>query len=311
MKDHKNIAHSINAMSSDINSEVILADLLERGLDFNKIIIEYKGLFKRNYSKDILDVYIDGIKDILVFVLSRDSMYDILPEGVFHSVFGNLSSDNYKKEIEKQKKEEANARKFFRPFDNEFYYQKLKLETELIKFYRNPDYFFQELYFSNVPIPERFIKKLTSYILFADNIIGNIELTAQCLSDIIGEKVEHSKYFRSGNKVGNDIDEGHKIKEPSLGVNLICGGFISEERDIWEFSVILGENPSIAKFIDKENGYIFKVIEIFYEYFIPYEIEVNTKVICDKSEPFVLSETNGSTPELVESANYLGYNSIL
>jgi len=238
-------------------------------------------------------------------------MYDILPEGVFHSVFDNLSGDNYKKEIEKQKQEEAYARKFFRPFDNEFYHQKLKLETELKKFYKNPDYFFQQLYFSNESFPDIYIKKLTSYILFADNIIGDIEITAQCLSDIIGEKVEHSKCYRSGNREDNAIKEGSQIKGATLGIDFICGDFNSEGRDIWEFSIILSEKSELNKFIDKDKGHIYKFIEVFYEYFIPFEIEAKTKIICDNMKPFILGETDGPDLELVESANYLGYNSIL
>jgi len=312
--DPKNIAKSIKAMLSDINAEVIIADLIERGFDFNKIIVKHEGLFKRNYSKDISDVYLDMVIDILVFFVSRDSLYDILPEGLFHHVSGNLSADNRNQEFEKLKQEKDNARKFFLPFDNEFFYQNIKLEIELRKFFRNPDYFFQKLFFFDKNIPDEFIKKLTSYLLFADNIIGNLEHTARCLSDIIGEKVETSKFNLSENKTGSEIKDEHFLRESTLGDNFICSDFSYEGRCTWEFSIILNDESAIKKYIEKEDGFTYKLIEVFYEYFIPYEIEVQTKIICNKTVPFVLATTAGKEkdiPELYESNNYLGYNSII
>ena len=312
MKDPKNIAKSIKSKPSDINAEVIIADLIERGFDFNKIFVKHDGLFKRNFSKDISDVYLDMIKDILVFNVSRDSIYDILPEGLFHHVFGNLGADNRNREFEKLKQEEDNARKFFLPFDNEFFYQNIKLEIELRKFFRYPDYFFQKLFFFDKIIPGKFIRKLTTYLLFANNIIGDLELTARCLSDIIGEKVENSKYYLSENKTVNEIKDEHFLREDTLGDNFICGDLSSEGRYIWEFSIILNDGSAIKKY--KEDGVMYKLIEVFYEYFIPYEIEVKTKITCNKTVPFVLGTTAGKEkdiPELYESDYYLGYNSII
>ena len=312
MKDIKNMAKSIKAMLSDINVEVIIADLIERGFDFNKIIVKHEGLFKRNYSKDISDVYFDMVIDVLVFFVSRDSLYDILPEGLFHHTFDNLCADNRNQEFEKLGQEEDNARRFFLPFDNEFFYQNIKLEIELRKFFRNPDYFFQKLFFYDKNIPDKFIRKLTTYLLFSNSIIGNLELTAHCLSDIIGEKVEKSKYYLSKKSNSSEIKDEHLLKEVSLGDNFICGGLSSEGTCIWEFSIILNDESAVKKYIEKKDGFMYKIIELFYEYFIPYEIEAKTKIICNKTVPFILgtaARKEKDISELIESDNYLGYNS--
>ncbi|OQX72293.1 MAG: hypothetical protein B6D61_14220 [Bacteroidetes bacterium 4484_249] len=263
MRNAKNIAKSIKAKPSDIKAEVIIADLVERGFDFSKIIVKHDGLFKRNYSKDISDVYLDMVKDILVFNVSRDSLYDILPEGLFHHVFGNLEADNRNQEFEKLKQEEDNARKFFLPFDNEFFYQNIKLETELRKFFRNPD---------------------------------------------------KQKYYISENKTEREIGDERFLKESTLGDSFICGDFPPEGKCIWEFSIILIDESAIMKYIEEENGVMFKLIEIFYEYFIPYEIEVKTKIICNNTVPFILGTSAGKEKDIHElsgSDNYLGYNSII
>lgn len=310
MKDYKKIAKSIKAMLSDISTRVIIADLIERGFDFNKIIVKHQGLFARNYSKDISDVYLDMINDILVFSVSRDSLYDTLPEGLFHHVFAGNSN----RELEKLKQEENNARKFFLPFDNEFFYQNIKLEIELRKFFRNPGYFFQKLFFFDQTIPDKFIKKLTSYLLFANNIIGDLEMTAHCLSDIIGEKVETQKYYLTANNTESEIEDDHFLRGPSLGDNFICGDFSSEGKYFWEFSITLNDEHTIKNYIEQEDGYMQKLIKVFYEYFVPYEIEAKTKIICNKTVPLVLGAVAGKEKDFsvpFGPDNYLGHNTII
>ena len=104
------------------------------------------------------------------------------------------------------------------------------------------------------------------------------------------------------------------MKESTLGDSFICGDFPPEGKCIWEFSIILIDESAIMKYIEEENGVMFKLIEIFYEYFIPYEIEVKTKIICNNTVPFILgtsADKEKDIHELSASDNYLGYNSII
>ena len=82
-------------------------------------------------TKDISDVYYDMVKELLTFHISHDSLYDILPDGLFHSIFSDFNAENRGLEFEKLKTEEINARKFFIPFDYEFFIQYVKLELIL------------------------------------------------------------------------------------------------------------------------------------------------------------------------------------
>ncbi|MEZ5198056.1 MAG: hypothetical protein R2764_17205 [Bacteroidales bacterium] len=153
MTTTKDIAKSIKMMLSDIKSEIIIADLIERGYPLEKVLVRYEGLFKRNFAKDVTDVYLDVMNDVLVFHISRDSLYDILPQNMFHESkqLGNIELEERKKRFEAIRQEEENARRFFLPFDNELFYQKVECETAYRSFLVDPGSFFQKLFlFDNI-----------------------------------------------------------------------------------------------------------------------------------------------------------------
>ena len=66
----------------------------------------------------------------------------------------------------------------------------------------------------------------------------------------------------------------------------------------------------IWKYIEKENHQIKEILKVFYEYFIPIEIEVRTNIICDNTTPFIIGEDR--VQETVETTNnYLGFNTVI
>jgi len=312
MNDLKTVANTIKSMLTDINAEVVVADLIESGFEFEKILVRHDGLFKRNFSKDISDVYYDMVKELLTLHISHDSFYDILPNGLFHNIFSDFNPENRRLEFEKLKGEEKNARKFFLPFDYEFFIQYVKLELTLRKYFKNPERFIHSLLLFGKSIADEYALKLTSYLLFIDKIIGNAELTALCLADILGQDVRHSIYYLSDNLSynNNKIENLHLKRGTILGDNYICGNTVAEGRDVWEFSILLKDDKAVEKYVEKENNQINEVLKVFYEYFIPIEIEVRTNIICDNTAPFIIGEDSvQGTAET--SNNYLGFNTVI
>ena len=95
-----------------------------------------------------------------------------------------------------------------------------------------------------------------------------------------------------------------------MGDNYICGNTVSEGRDVWEFSIFLKDDKAVEKYVEKENHQIKEILKVFYEYFIPIEIEVRTKIICDNTAPFIIGEDR--VQETVETTNnYLGFNTVI
>lgn len=312
MNDLKTVANTIKSMLTDINADVIVADLIESGLDFEKISVKHDGLFKRNFSKDISDVYYDMVNELLTLHISHDSLYDILPDGLFHDIFSDFDPENRKLEFEKLKTEEKNARKFFLPFDYEFFIQYVKLELTLRKYFNNPEKFVHRLLMFEKNLAEEYAIKLSSYLLFVDKIIGNPELTALSLADILGQEVKYSACYSNDNisQNNNKIKNLHLEKGDILGDNYICGNTILEGRDVWEFSIVLSDDKAIKKYIEQEKNQINNVLKVFYEYFIPIEVEVKTNFICDEATPFIIGKK--AVQETFETENnYLGFNTVI
>ena len=95
-----------------------------------------------------------------------------------------------------------------------------------------------------------------------------------------------------------------------MGDNYTCGNTVSEGRDVWEFSIILSDDKAIKKYIEQEKNQINNVLKVFYEYFIPIEIEVKTNFICNETTPFIIGED--AVQETFETENnYLGFNTVI
>jgi len=303
-------------MITDINAEVVIADIIERGFDFNNLMIKHVGLFKRNFSKDIQDAYFDVLRNLLVVTVSRDSLYDVLPYGLFHEMFSNFNRDKRKVEFDKLKQEEENARKFFLPFDNEFFNQYVGLELELREYFRNPDRFFQRILFLSKTIPAKDAIKLTTYVLFADKVIGDAQLTAMLLADLIGEEVhciekfcDDEFRFNVKDNLQQKLDDGI-----SLGVDFTSGNAIKEGKNVWQFTVHLGNEKNIEKYLNPKTNSVMELIHLFYEYFIPIEVEVNTNIVSKDVSQLYLEEY--FEKQSVHQTNepvpcFLGYNTII
>lgn len=313
MKSYKNITNSIKSDLSDIRAEILIADLIDKGIDLEKIFVIPEGLFNRNYSKDVLDVHVDVVRNVIAFQLTRDGLYDLLPQGLFHPVnrLGNKDAKERKKEFEKQKHEELNARKFFSPFDNEFFQQGVKMEVEMIKLMREPWAAFKRLFFIDTDIPDNFCQRFITFLPFANEVKGDIELTAYCLSEIIGEKVSFSSYYLNKKLTSNNPNNFSPSVKPSLGESFICGDNFRESMPAWEFTVILEDDSNLSNYADLESGFGRILITKYCEYFVPVEVEIETKIICKRTNPLTLISSLDDKTLFTKDRNteiFLGYN---
>ncbi|MGA9639356.1 MAG: hypothetical protein WBQ70_12750, partial [Flavobacterium sp.] len=129
-RDLTTVVEEIEAIPYDIRAEVIANELIENyAIHHDEIAISNVGQFSRAYRSDVLaaTVHLDdyGNQEYVTLALSRDSIYDSLPEGFTHSLSENNGDKSVVKMIKEhkyQKKQEAEARKFFAPFENEIFH---------------------------------------------------------------------------------------------------------------------------------------------------------------------------------------------
>lgn len=101
----------------DINVELLLSYFPEESYR-----VVFRGLHKRNSYKDIADVE-EKRDGTLLFGIGRNSLYNALPEFMFHPVdrFDNIpkseEKERFAEEYQKQEQEKEHAYKFFAPID--------------------------------------------------------------------------------------------------------------------------------------------------------------------------------------------------
>lgn len=116
----------INNTDTDYKAEVYAAYLIEQGFSSERIQIIRKGAAKRGFSKDIEEIKLhfsdQNLKDYLHIEANKESIYDILPEGIFHQPIqkkANKDKEEILDEIRSHRIKEFHARRFFEVFEVE------------------------------------------------------------------------------------------------------------------------------------------------------------------------------------------------
>jgi hypothetical protein len=107
-----------NLLPSGINAELLLNYYPE-----GKFKVSLQGLHKRNSYRDVIELEEMGDLDAIHATLGRMSIYNSLPEYMFHPVdrFDNLPLNNeseaFHEQVDEQEQEIADAYRFFLPID--------------------------------------------------------------------------------------------------------------------------------------------------------------------------------------------------
>lgn len=298
-KSLEELVREIEGISYDIRAEVIANELLESNTVVqDEITISNHGQFSRAHRSDVLGAAIQDDnydkQEFLNIQLSRDSMYDALPEGFVHSLSENNADKSVGQMIREhkhQKKQEAEARNFFTPFENEIFHYRTKIESVERDFlYKlngsKPLEFFYDFWGLPHIYPAILVSKFIQLLPYAYKIVGDIDLACRCLASIIEEKVTFTttsskEYFDEGeqiilgeNRLGVDFISGNNYMDYSLNVTIEIGPII---------------NKPFHSYIN--NGEIKIFIDCFYEHFFPMEVEIKTVLLMnEQTEEFNLSK---------------------
>lgn len=302
------IADVIRTLEHDIRAEVIINNLQQnKDITEEQYVIRKEGQFSRSYRFDVLD---SGLVDynydstqMLCLNLSRDSMYDMLPEGTTHATKNDTLEkdvDVMIREYNNQKKQQKSARTFFQPFENEMFRYGVSTENFENNFLNGlngssaPDMFYD---FWNISrdFPPLLVSKFIRLLPFAYKIVGNIPLAIHILSVLLEEPVvvndrDYQEYA--------DESQGISLGETRLGLDSITGTRYDDYSRHLDIKIGPLEKSSFTDFI--HNGNKKKFTEMFYEHFFPLEVEIKTIILLPKNkEQFEFNNTE---------APVLGYN---
>lgn len=305
----------INQLSFDLKAEMLVAVLAEQRVDLREILAAFDGQLKRVWSRDIAWSAVDHLEtgDIMLSLhLNRDGIYDVLPEALFHNNYGNedQSAKEMAKDSMKMRSEEKEIRSFFQPFENEIFLQRVQLAMKENQLFKNINAEFLTAmipYFWKVEkdLPENYIVRMKKLLPLVDQITGDFYLTAQSLEFILNEKVIIANFAEdSDNDTLTDFHHSGVLNQSLLGINTIAGKLDNDFINHLLCSIGPITNTETCGLVKK--GTMSRFLDCFYSYFVPFEIEVDTKFIFG-TEPsmFILNEDADA------NISYLGYNSVI
>jgi len=209
---------SIKNIPGDLNAEELL--LYMEGTPVKTTVC---GTHKRDAYMDVVGMEETADK-ALSLRLSRNSMYDVLPEYMFHPIdrFDNIpaneTKERFAEELRKQEEEKKNARRFFSPID--LLLLQLKCDVrKTIDRYAQQDIVLEKVLTDSMADEQqsnRFIKQTLSFVPSCRNIRGDRTLFTLLLRKVLGEeKLKVEPHLRC-----MTIEDENPRYEYRLGSNL-------------------------------------------------------------------------------------------
>ena len=281
----------------DINAEVFLGFFPQ-----GTFRVKFCGLHKRNAYNDILEIEKEQEKFLLH--LGRNSLYNSLPEFLFHSIdrFDNIpekeKKQRFSEEYAKQEKEKEQAYKFFSPIDTLLFQLRLEVRERLNK-YVESNTVIQDILLDKLTAEQRenrFIKRTTPYISSCKTIRGNRTLITLLLRKVLAEeglkinvKSKQTEFTDEESRYGNS--EGCEIGDVYVG-NTYSESVITYSISYWS------DEDCNEDFLPLVND-----LEVFRQFVQDYFVSVDSIFVFDVSKdtsPLRISDTT--------LYNYLNYN---
>jgi len=314
---------AINTLLYDLKAEFLTALLLSEGMSQKDIMVVFDGVLKRKWSTDInyseVEEFENGDGAVSIH-LNRAGIYDALPEALFHSFsdIRNSTGEDMAKESMRLKAEEKQVRLFFRPFENEIFFRNVFVA---MKENRKFEDLYSEFLNGLIPgfwkidekIPGKYVSKLTRLLPFAYQVTGNYGLTAKCIEYILDEQVgiefrgeEMDTSGNSGTENNENDLKGGCLGVGRLGYDVIAGQTAAGHMGRLLIHIGPLKNTDPKDFFKGGPGYL--ALNCIYSYFIPVELDVETRLKAEKKENYFILSGNAK----VESEmSYLGYNTTI
>lgn len=275
----------------DYRLEALIAFWLENGVvNLDQLTIFPEGTFCRPYSKDVLEVKqpeVPGSGDLMLHI-SREGLYDMLPEGLFHQAEqkSQKNTEDAVAESERYRKEEKAARQFFLPLEQEFYRQRIWLEHTELRTWLNSVRPESESFFLNFWGVNRkvFTQEQCSILLtilpHLHEVVGDMELTAYCLEKMMLEPMSIAYVSRKEQAMREE--ENSLLGNVSLGVDIVLTGSWWADEPAVEVRVGPVASEKVSLFLPEGEAY--KQMEELYGFLFPAEATLITTLAIEKAD---------------------------
>lgn len=301
-----------NTLETDFKAEVVAANLVEKGYDWAKIMLNRVGAAKRLYAKDIEDVQLQfsehDMADYLLIKTNREGIYDILPEGLFHQ---NIRKRNVKDkedildEIKIHREEEFFARKFFQLFEIELdrvLVDIILFETKYDRRISHPNYI--KIFFRYWPILKLLEREQAILFLHTIPIIhkirNNFSDIEESLSLILDIPVRIEQVKLSQREADSRFES--QLNVHRLGVDFVLGNTFDD--GLFDLKIIIGAISAQKMKFFLKTSLGDKLLDMLCALFFPGNCFVIKEYkLLPEDSMFILSDEERTT--------YLGINTFI
>ena len=270
----------------DIKVETLAATLLENKEEateftLENILVAPIGSQHRRARQDIEDIkkkYFE-YEEALMFKINRKGFYDTLPERLFLKLDSEF--DTPKKRTKELRRQEAEARKFFLPYEQATFHPRIEIELFEQKYSNTFPDFIQRLWGL-----EKFKGKLTNAETFllchlipeAYRVVGNCELTTLIFQTILKKPVELNFKAPEYLTIAKKKVEGSEMR---LGEDSIMGDSFRDEFPLLEICIKGITTTDLFDFLPQGDRRLI-IEDLLCAYFIA--LDVPYKITLDVTE---------------------------
>jgi type VI secretion system protein ImpH len=283
----------LSCLDDDFKAEVVAAEMAEHGIDHDRILVMMLGALKRTHSKDVssIDEEISNYnhKEYIVVKTPREGIYDMLPQGLFHRPAmlkpGQTETDLIKS-IKQRKKEEADARKFFLPFEAAINYLRMQMvlyENRLDKRSHYND--LVNIFADHWEIFKYFHARQANIFLHLIPIIHDVRDDYPVIQTIfemlllLPVKIE----LRRQQPFHPAEPYLSKMGDSLLGVNLTTGNELFDEGAD-EILISIGPMPKDVRHEFMPGARNYNMLQLLKDYFLPVHLDVVTEYVMDEGD---------------------------
>jgi hypothetical protein len=301
----------IRRLHYDVRAEVVVGELLDNNVAEDEVAVQMQNVFTRAFNKDILDAQLDDSQPYHPFInlmLSRDGLYDRLPEGLFHEFTPQQQQREVSEMVaqyKKQQQEQQEARKFFKPIEHEFFLQRVFLEQRekhllFDAFGQDADELFRAFWGLPDGLPRPGINKLIKLLPYVHRIAGNLPLVKLYLQAILDESVEIT---RENGATPVDAGEQLPLGESRLGVDTVTGSVFYTDMPRIRVTVGPLQQRRVYDFLPwQPYG---RLLETCLSFLLPADVEIETML-----EPHP-DEKRVTVKDEAKKEGIMGYNFFL
>jgi hypothetical protein len=240
-----------------------------------------------------------------VLEVHREGMYDALPQQVFHQP-GTGSTDAppgpraMVEDIRLQRRKEKATRRFFLPFEQEFFHFRVLIEQEERRYFTNltARWYNEALAgfwgVADSGLPPEPLTNLLYLLPLAHSIVGDLPRTKQCFESVLGQPVELRvvaplRHALPTARTTQPTAGTGTLGSLSLGRDMVLSGEYQETLPALEISLLGLSVAGLEAYLAGE--WPAKALALLCEYFVAYETDIVMRYEMAATEPsFVLGE---------------------